>query len=397
MVRPLMNSHLEGVCDKEIHYLLFFSSLSTKAAIEKGLLKGVEVGEDKVLVSHLQYADDTIFFGEWNRLNTLNLRNILKCFELSSGLKVNFQKSCLYGVGVDFSDASRMARHIGCQVEGDNLHSPPIGIWNNIIAAGVAMDEIQVPFTHSFIKTIGDGGSTSFWQEHWIGSDKLCNLFPRLYRLELNQNASVKDRCCKLNDELTTSWNWSRIPSGRTYDELHRLVELFNTLECNNNNSDTWRWAFVSSGVFTVKKLTVILDEQILGQYTSPQNTFRNNLVPKKVEIFIWRALKGRLPVKIELDKRGIDLHSVRCPLCDNDLESVEHTLISCKCVEDIWCRIYKWWNVGSFVPSNISDVLGEDNPPSTTKFGGRLWQAIKWISAYLIWKNRNNLMLDLV
>ncbi|XP_071739221.1 secreted RxLR effector protein 78-like [Rutidosis leptorrhynchoides] len=38
-------------------------NILTKAATEKGLFKGVEIGRDKVNISHLQYADDTIFLG----------------------------------------------------------------------------------------------------------------------------------------------------------------------------------------------------------------------------------------------------------------------------------------------------------------------------------------------
>ncbi|KAL8515454.1 hypothetical protein ACS0TY_014229 [Phlomoides rotata] len=30
-------------------------------AVEIGLIEGAEIGKDKVMVSHLQYADDTIF------------------------------------------------------------------------------------------------------------------------------------------------------------------------------------------------------------------------------------------------------------------------------------------------------------------------------------------------
>ncbi|GKE00040.1 reverse transcriptase domain, reverse transcriptase zinc-binding domain protein, partial [Tanacetum coccineum] len=42
-------------------------------AVEKGIFRGVVVGENKVTVSHLQYADDTIFFGEWNKENAKSL------------------------------------------------------------------------------------------------------------------------------------------------------------------------------------------------------------------------------------------------------------------------------------------------------------------------------------
>ncbi|XP_071708444.1 uncharacterized mitochondrial protein AtMg01250-like [Rutidosis leptorrhynchoides] len=88
-------------------------NILTKATIDKGLFKGVEIGSDKVLLSHLQYADDTMFFGEWSRLNERNLINILKCFELASGLKVNFRKSCLYGEGVTYNKIDNLARRMG--------------------------------------------------------------------------------------------------------------------------------------------------------------------------------------------------------------------------------------------------------------------------------------------
>lgn len=66
--------------------------------------KGVRVGEEEVLVSHLQYADDTIFFGDWGGGNVRNLICILKCFEKVSGLRANMTKSRLYGIEVPMRD-----------------------------------------------------------------------------------------------------------------------------------------------------------------------------------------------------------------------------------------------------------------------------------------------------
>ncbi|XP_071705147.1 uncharacterized mitochondrial protein AtMg01250-like [Rutidosis leptorrhynchoides] len=76
-------------------------NLLIKRAIDVGLIKGVEVRNENILVSHLQYADDTIFFGEWSRRNACNVMKLLKCFEKLSGLKVNFLKSCMHGMGVN--------------------------------------------------------------------------------------------------------------------------------------------------------------------------------------------------------------------------------------------------------------------------------------------------------
>jgi hypothetical protein len=48
----------------------------------------------------LQYADDTLCIGEASIENLWTLKAILRGFELISGLKVNFWKSCLIGVNV---------------------------------------------------------------------------------------------------------------------------------------------------------------------------------------------------------------------------------------------------------------------------------------------------------
>ncbi|GKE54423.1 reverse transcriptase domain, reverse transcriptase zinc-binding domain protein [Tanacetum coccineum] len=85
-------------------------------AVEKGIFKGVAVGADRVIVSHLQYADDTIFFGEWSKENAKALMCILQCFEEVSGLKVNYNKSKLYSIGVSVSDSEVMARWMSCSM-----------------------------------------------------------------------------------------------------------------------------------------------------------------------------------------------------------------------------------------------------------------------------------------
>ncbi|XP_071694498.1 uncharacterized protein [Rutidosis leptorrhynchoides] len=558
----------------------------TKAAINRGLFRGVEIGKDKVLVSHLQYADDTMLFRKWSRINARNLINILKCFELALGLKVNLHKSCLYGVGVNSVEVEDLPSRMGCQagkfpfiylglpigakmkklsdwdpvinkfkrrlsewkmrtlsfggrlvllksvlnslplyyfslfraptcvlkllesvrrnffwgggggdpsgkkmtwvkwvttclpyglgglnvgsLKGKNLalldkwwwrfktetnclwfkiirsihgidsglrsgdglaHLPSLSIWHNIIIVGNQIEDLKVPFICSFKKSIGNGRSSSFWNEIWCGSDCFKNLFPRLYRLETNKEAMVSDRVvaqCNIASSSVTdnsagsavtvrdsiadresrsvaqpqqvqagpnrpmtsapiaagpfspaaahthvvrvtvaaqnviynyaghvsgpsqsptgvvfNWEWSRNPTGRTSFELTELSNLLRSISFDLNSQESWRWSLAPNGIFTVKKLYQQLDKEILGYavVNHPQESLRNNLVPKKIEIFVWRALKKRLPVRVELDKRGIDLHSVRCPICDDDLESVDHSLINCKFSMDVWSR----------------------------------------------------------
>ncbi|GMQ01732.1 hypothetical protein CsSME_00048274 [Camellia sinensis var. sinensis] len=59
-------------------------------AREKGLVKGIHVGGNGVVVSHLQFGDDSLLFYEADMQEVMNLKRILRCFEMVTGLKINY-------------------------------------------------------------------------------------------------------------------------------------------------------------------------------------------------------------------------------------------------------------------------------------------------------------------
>jgi hypothetical protein len=71
-----------------------------RMAVEKRRFKPFLVGRGNLPVSILQYADDTLCIGEASVDNLWALKAVLRGFELASGLKVNFWKSCLLGINV---------------------------------------------------------------------------------------------------------------------------------------------------------------------------------------------------------------------------------------------------------------------------------------------------------
>lgn len=86
-------------------------------AIQTHNFSGYRVGGTRELViSMLQFADDTIFFGEASVWNAQTLKCILRCFELVSGLRVNFHKSKLVGIAVDDRVTIQLAHLLNCKV-----------------------------------------------------------------------------------------------------------------------------------------------------------------------------------------------------------------------------------------------------------------------------------------
>ncbi|MCH82139.1 cytochrome P450, partial [Trifolium medium] len=137
-------------------FLLVVEGLSAavRTAEERNLFTGFKVGNTGMFVSHLQYADDTLFPGEATLANLWSIKTILRGFELASGLKVNFGKSKVTGVNVsgDFLDVTE--RFLQCSraslpftylglPEGANARklstwkplidtiSKKLGTWNN--------------------------------------------------------------------------------------------------------------------------------------------------------------------------------------------------------------------------------------------------------------------------
>ncbi|XP_057808482.1 uncharacterized protein LOC131022959 [Salvia miltiorrhiza] len=91
-------------------------NLLVERAIHKGCLEPVSIGREEVRISHLQYADDTMFVVTEKRDNAWAIKCILKLFELLSGLSVNFDKSCIVGVGTSESVCRDLANTLKCQV-----------------------------------------------------------------------------------------------------------------------------------------------------------------------------------------------------------------------------------------------------------------------------------------
>ena len=70
-----------------------------REAVSKNLYHSFLVGKNKVPVNMLQFADDTIFFGEPSMENVSLIKAMLRSYEMVSGLRINFAKSQFGAIG----------------------------------------------------------------------------------------------------------------------------------------------------------------------------------------------------------------------------------------------------------------------------------------------------------
>ena len=85
-------------------------------AKECDTIHGFLMGKNKVEVTHLQFADDTLLFLEASHNVFLNILRLLEVFGSVSGLQVNLSKSTLLGINIDDDMLQNLASLSGCEV-----------------------------------------------------------------------------------------------------------------------------------------------------------------------------------------------------------------------------------------------------------------------------------------
>ncbi|GKD18317.1 RNA-directed DNA polymerase, eukaryota, reverse transcriptase zinc-binding domain protein [Tanacetum coccineum] len=274
--------------------------------VTPGCLIGIMLSPSLQL-SHLFYADDVIFMGQWNESNLDTIVQVLECFH-----------SKLMGIYVDADKVTQAARKIGCvtlktlftylgsKVGG---HMSRIQSWNETIEAMASRlskwkmktlsiralmfkwvwcflsqnsslwanviksihgdhrkigKQVKVSYPSiwldivkkvdllkkrglnllSFVsKKVGNGSNTLFWEETWHGDVAFNFLFPRAYALESCKNIDVAS---KLSQNSLAS-TFCREPRGGVeqdqLDSLNAMVEGTSLI----NIRDRWIWSLQSS------------------------------------------------------------------------------------------------------------------------------------------------------
>ncbi|XP_071715067.1 uncharacterized protein [Rutidosis leptorrhynchoides] len=239
-----------------------------------------------------------------------------------------------------------------------------------------------------------DGKSTAFWHDRWLGSFILKEKYPRLFALDTDKSCTVFYRVDLAGSSFSFNGSWLHSPRGRSasdMEELSSLIENFTPPQNTNNvTEDSWLCTLTDSDNSFTKQVSANLDMLRLQPSTVKPPTKCNRSVPLKVELFVWRAKLHRLPVKLELDKRGLDLGSVLCNICQDSSETTEHILATCPQVKAIWLDFYKWWNFSPPAELNVADLFSSSCSSSLSSIGSKIWEATKWVCGYSIWRYRN-------
>ncbi|GJR76426.1 RNA-directed DNA polymerase, eukaryota [Tanacetum coccineum] len=102
-----------------------------------------------------------------------------------------------------------------------------------------------------------------------------------------------------------------------------------------------------------------------------------------------------RLPNRLNLSSRGLDIDSIMCPVCNSSVESSVHTFFTCDTTSDVWHRVHTWTDSMLLLFSSYDDwdiwLQSWQAPNSKKDRAYSIFAATCWT----LWRFRNNITFD--
>ncbi|GJS70212.1 RNA-directed DNA polymerase, eukaryota [Tanacetum coccineum] len=424
-------------------FILIMESLhlSFQRVVDAGMFNGIKLSTS-LNISHMFYADDAVFVGQWCDGNITTLVHVLECFYRASGLRINMSKSKIMGVHVDSDKVKCVASKLGCLIlktpfsylgskvggsmsrvhawtevvdrvknrlskwkmkalsiggrltllksvlgsmpifhmsifraplsvlrtlesirshffNGHDLNSKKASwaihgddekvggyvkagnksCWLSIVHEINALKNKGINLLDSMHVKLGNGDKTAFWEDIWIEGNALKNRYPRIYGLETCKSITVGMKFAQ--PSLDSSFR--RVPRGGVEEQFDDLSALVHDVTLAPM-SDRWNWALESSGEFSVASVRKVIDDKSLPEVDSKTRWIK--YVPIKVNVHAWKVKTDSLPTRFNVSRRGIDIDSIMCVICDNGAETSSHLFFSCRMVRQIVRMITRLWDV---------------------------------------------------
>ncbi|GJX59450.1 RNA-directed DNA polymerase, eukaryota [Tanacetum coccineum] len=216
-------------------------------------------------------------------------------------------------------------------------------------------------------------------------------LFSTLYELD------SFDKDCYVASKFHGSVDLSFRRAVRGGVEAQQFAQLRDMLDTVilSNLEDRWRWDLNGSGSFRVCDVRNLLDEFFLPK--DERVTRWVKCIPIKINVFAWRVSLDRLPTRLNLIRRGVQVPSTACPICTSDPEDISHLLFRCPMASDIHRLICRWWGLPWSPLGSYAEWLSWFKDIRLGSKVKSILEGVCYVSWWCLWIYRNQLLFATV
>ncbi|XP_068504156.1 uncharacterized protein [Phaseolus vulgaris] len=323
-----------------------------RQALKANLLSGVKVGNKEVEMSFLQFVDDTFFLCEDSWSNVVTMKTILRGFEIAS---VKYQSWW-------WRDLVKVCKEGG----GEGWFQKEVH-W-----------------------VLGRGDKVRFWEDVWIGDTTLKSLFPRLYSLSANKEQKVED----VGMWEGLDWKWRLGWSRDIFEWESKLEEFFSQhlggADVKQNKDDVRVWGEENLERYSVNAAYKSLLVGCGGTYHATFEYLWKAKAFPDILSTSWRALINRIPTREGLNRRGVQLSSLACVLCEVKEETCQHLFLECIYAQQVWFLCLKWLGITLVQQNDLKDHFLSFHLPQFSFNQNLVLKGIWAAIVRCIWDQRN-------
>nr|XP_043630189.1 uncharacterized protein LOC122601499 [Erigeron canadensis] len=189
----------------------------------------------------------------------------------------------------------------------------------------------------------------------------------------------VRDRFCMDYKRFVGAPEWfSRLFTLEESEEWVRFSSLLEGARISSS-PDRWVWLGKKNEEFSVKSVKGFIRSSM---DKSGRFLFKwAREIPKKCNIFMWRASMDRIPTYKALQSRNCFFGMLNCGLCEAYEETIVHLLCHCQIAIEVWGRIASWCKVSPFVVSSIKDLVELFTKVGFSKRKSKIFKGIIFIA----------------
>ncbi|KAL4566392.1 hypothetical protein LXL04_030507 [Taraxacum kok-saghyz] len=184
----------------------------------------------------------------------------------------------------------------------------------------------------------------------------------------------ILERLCGLNGEmLLLLWMmhgglnigsmWRRpIIGGVTFGHFMEMVGIIGEVN-STYKRDVWVWEIDHDGVFSIAATRA------------------------------WINDAKRLPLRVSLNERGIDIPSLLCLVCGVDDETIIHIFSRCDVARSLWYLILRWLYMGNVEVSDPDSMYEWVDAVKVNAMKKKVLETIVCTTYWFLWRLRNDIV----
>jgi len=174
----------------------------------------------------------------------------------------------------------------------------------------------------------------------------LRTCFQRLFSLTANQEQKVEEVGVWEGSEWQWRLQWRRERFEWESEMERSLLERISRTSVERYVNDTQVWGEEELEKYTVNSTYTCLVKQSRGtQQVIFYLLWKATAFPN-VLITAWRALIDRIPTREALVRRGVQMESIVCVLCQIKEKSSQHLFVECMYAQRVWSLCQKWLGI---------------------------------------------------